>query len=74
MGSIATDPKTLPADIKQKLIAIRDALVKDDINEAYYVLYSIADPDFKTFFPWEALQCEEHSQSVGESVKHPKQC
>lgn len=38
-----------------KLLAIRDALVKDDYTEAYHQLYSIVDPEFAKLDPWEEL-------------------
>jgi hypothetical protein len=50
-----TNPKLLPNDIKEKLLAIRNALVREDINEAYHVLYSISDPSFSNYNPWDAL-------------------
>ncbi len=42
--------------LAQKLLAIRDALVEDDLHEAYYVLYSIACPGFDSCTPWESLE------------------
>lgn len=35
-----------------QLVAIRDALAAEDINEAYHVLYSLASPHFDKFEPW----------------------
>ena len=35
---------------------MRDALVKNDPNEAYHQLYSIADPEFTSFTPWDELE------------------
>ena len=52
----ATDAATLPDDIKAKLLKIRDSLVAEDTNEAYHVLYSIADPTFWSFDPWQSLE------------------
>ncbi len=51
-----TDAAILPDDIKIKLLAIRDALIKEDITEAYHVLYTIADPAFLSVAPWESLE------------------
>ena len=53
-----TDAAILPDDIKIKLLAIRDALLKEDINEAYHILYTIADPTFSSFDPWKLLEPE----------------
>ena len=50
-----TDAATLPNDIKLKLLKIRDALVLEDIDEAYHTLYSIADPTFESYEPWQSL-------------------
>jgi hypothetical protein len=36
----------------EKLLAIRDALIKRDISEAYHQLYALADPEFKRLHPW----------------------
>ena len=35
---------------------MRDALVEEDYNEAYHQLYSIADPEFTSFTPWDELE------------------
>ena len=51
-----TDPATLPNDIKQKLLAARDALIQIDVDGAYHQLYSIADPYFVSFYPWKSIQ------------------
>ena len=53
---IITNAATLPNDIKQKLLIIRDALIRKDIDGAYHALYSIADPGFAKHDPWECLQ------------------
>jgi hypothetical protein len=42
-----------------KLLYIRDCLIKGDTDEAYHMLYSMADPKFEKTAPWqewEALQ------------------
>lgn len=41
-----TDPRSLPADVKRKLLAARDALTEGDAMEAYHQIYSIASPHF----------------------------
>ena len=45
-ASISTDPRSLPADVKRKLLAARDALTEGDAMEAYHQIYSIAAPHF----------------------------
>src|SRR5687768_9204433 len=44
---------------KNKLIAIRDALARNDYDEAYHQLYSIVDPNFEKLNPWEAAEGKE---------------
>ena len=41
-----TDPRSLPTDVKRKLLAARDALTEGDAMEAYHQIYSIAAPHF----------------------------
>lgn len=41
-----TDPRTLPMDVKRKLLAARDALSVGDAAEAYHQIYAIASPGF----------------------------
>lgn len=45
----------------ESLLAIRDALLADDLNEAYHQLYMIADPAFCEMEPWRNL---EHKASL----------
>lgn len=51
-----TDPSTLPADVRQKLLLIHTALIHSDVNEANHWLYSIACPSFTCLDPWAALE------------------
>lgn len=51
-----TKPNELPKDVVRKLLAIRNALLIKDLDEAYHVLYSIADPEFESTKPWELLE------------------
>ena len=51
-----TDPTSLPKDVLKKLIKVREELVIGDINEAYHHLYSIIDPEFMTFDPWDKIE------------------
>ena len=46
----------VPRWIAVRVLAARNALISEDINEAYHHLYSIADPTFTSFDPWEALE------------------
>jgi hypothetical protein len=52
----STDPGTLPADVKAKLLACRDAMVDGDYDEAWHQLYSIASPKFSKYDPWKELE------------------
>ena len=36
----------------EKLLALRDELVRGDLEEAYHILYGIASPNFDQFEPW----------------------
>lgn len=56
LESLPTDPATLPDDIKAKLLSIREALVNDDVPEAWHHLYSIACPTFGDLDPWAKLE------------------
>ena len=56
VGEQYTDPETLPRDIKHKLIKIREALVRNELDEAYHILYSIASPNFDKIQTWGALE------------------
>lgn len=38
------------------VIAIRDALVGDSVEEAYHLLYSAIDPDFVKLEPWAEIE------------------
>lgn len=40
----------------EKVIAIRDALVGDSVEEAYHLLYSAIDPDFVKLEPWAEIE------------------
>lgn len=58
-----TNPNDIPPDVARKLLAIRDALIPMEsdgvgglLDEAYHQLYSIADPEFKYYHPWEILE------------------
>lgn len=42
--------------VAQKILAAKEALVVGDHNEAYHQLYSIADPEFISFEPWQNLE------------------
>lgn len=46
----------IPAWVAQRLLKIKDALVRDDRDEAYHWLYSIACPDFSSYHPWIGLE------------------
>ena len=46
----------IPLDVVRKLFLARDALVADDLAEAYHQLYLIADPTLSSYYPWRALE------------------
>jgi TPP-dependent pyruvate/acetoin dehydrogenase alpha subunit len=52
----ASEPIEKEQEIAVKLIAIRDALVKEDYSEAYHQLYLIADPEMESTEPWKKLE------------------
>lgn len=48
----------LPADVIDKILKARDALVERDVDEAYHQLYSIASPYFDKLEPWAQLEAK----------------
>lgn len=58
------DPRSIPSDIRTKLIRLRDALVRGSVEDAYHEVYSIADPEFTSFTPWEALEVKVESPEL----------
>jgi hypothetical protein len=65
----ATDPATLPEDVRIKLQLARDALVAGDSAEANHWLYAIACPSFACFDPYAAIegrrcQCGPHDNLI----------
>ncbi len=63
---IATDPSTLPADVRRKLLLIKTAFIAGDASEANHWLYSIACPSFTCLDPYASLEgrtckCGPHS-------------
>jgi hypothetical protein len=62
-----TDPRAIPPDVRDKLIAIRDALIVNCVDEAYHALYSIADPLFLSFTPWDAMEAKPGEEG-GEAI------
>jgi len=48
--------KTLTPDIAKKILAVRDELIKEDYQEAFHQLYSIASPGFDKYEPWAELE------------------
>lgn len=64
--------------ISEKLIAVRDALVVKDIEEAYHQLYQIADPEFVSYTPWaeivKAAQSPSEDREAVEEDYWKKRC
>jgi len=56
MENEMTEPRKIPKDVAEKILKSRDALLKEDYEEAYHVLYSIANPDFDSIEPWVELE------------------
>lgn len=50
------DNTQLPAEVVDKLLRARDALVYGDLDEAYHQLYAIANPKFDSFLPWKEME------------------
>jgi|SRR6478609_1592747 len=46
----------LPAEVVEKILRARDALVAGDADEAYHQLYGIAHPKYDTYYPWQDLE------------------
>jgi hypothetical protein len=40
----------------ETVLAIRDALIEESVEEAYHQLYKAVDPDFVKFRPWEEIE------------------
>lgn len=53
--------------LARKILAARDALIKNEPMEAYHHLYSIASPTFDQVDPWEELE------KVAKTGQEPKQ-
>jgi len=51
-----TSPESIPKDIAAKLLLMRDAYIRDDYEEVYHILYSIACPEFDELEPWKHLE------------------
>lgn len=51
-----TDPSQLPRDVARKVLAAHEALIRDDLDEAYHQLYLIADPTCTSFTPFAKLE------------------
>jgi hypothetical protein len=53
----------------EAVLAIRDALLCDSVEEAYHQLYRVVDPDFVKLKPWEETEAEARAaatEGVGE--------
>lgn len=58
VGTGWTAPSAIPSDVARKIIAARDALLREDTSEAWHQLYSIADPRFESVTPWAILEAQ----------------
>jgi hypothetical protein len=48
--------QSLPDDVVEKILKVRDYISIGEYNEAYHHLYSIAQPKFDSFFPWKVFE------------------
>ena len=65
-----SDPSLLPDDVAAKLMRMHDALLVEDVDLAYHLLYSIASPSFCNIKPWKVLF--EKAKKVGWKSKNPQ--
>lgn len=57
VGLAAADPKPeYNSVIAGQLLCIRDAIVMEDYDEAYHLLYLIADPNLSSTEPWAEME------------------
>jgi hypothetical protein len=70
MKEYAQPLPSMRQDLAKKLLAIRDEFAKEDYNEAYHILYSIANPGFDSYEPWEYLE----KIAAGESTEGEDAC
>lgn len=53
---LGTVSSSLPPDVAEKILKVRDAFVKRDYDEVWHWLYSIASPNYDKTEPWEDLE------------------
>lgn len=46
----------VPHDVAVRILRVRDLMAKREYDEAYHVLYGIADPTYTSFMPWAELE------------------
>lgn len=68
-----TAPSDIPPDVAKKILAARDALIVNHTDEAFHQLYSIADPKFESYEPWEILEKQSNDQAQGRPEQKGKQ-
>ena len=47
---------SLPHDVAEKILKVRDAYIENDIEDVWHHLYSIASPNFDKKEPWQELE------------------
>lgn len=52
----STVVRSLPPDIAEKILRVRDAITAEDYCEALHWLYKIADPECSSYTPWAELE------------------
>jgi hypothetical protein len=50
------DNTQLPAEVVEKILRARDALIFGDRDEAYHQLYGIASPGYDSFTSWRDME------------------
>lgn len=56
VGLAADEPPRYNSVVAGQLLCIRDALIMGDHNEAYHLLYLIADPNLCNLEPWAEME------------------
>ena len=51
-----SDPSSLPADVRHKLLLARTAHIAGAYDEVHHWIYAIACPGFDCYDPWAALE------------------
>ena len=73
-GKQIDNTQQLPAEVVEKILRARDALVIGDRDEAYHQLYGIANPGYDSYFPWHDMERQISYPEFSESeIKNRRQ-